>query len=137
MNAITPTAIEYSEVMAVFWYVIFGFLSAFGLLCGIWVLIGLLMPRKTVCDVMISCGRGDEIAVIRRFCFFRELGFTHARLTILHSRLNDHQKRYIRRRYPYIQFCADPTEEGRECVCHGAGDGDPAGNHRCGDFSEL
>ncbi len=121
-----------------FWYVIFGFLSAFGLLCAILVVHGFFFHRKTRCSVAIFCPVGCEIAVIRRFCHLRQFGLTSASLTVLDSALSSPQQRRIHTRYPYIQFCTRQvwlSGQGRECIGHG--DGDPAGNHRSGGVPEL
>lgn len=88
-----------------FWYVLFGFLAAFGLLCAIWVLFGLILPVKVKCDVAVVCREGSEIAVIRRFCRLRELGLTRSNLTVLDSKLSVRQQLVIQKRYPYIRFC--------------------------------
>lgn len=120
-----------------FWYVVFGFLAAFGLLCALWVLFGLILPCKIQCDAVVICPAGKEIALIRRFCRLRELGLTHSTLTVVGSELNVRQQRYIQKRYPYIRFCAHQCAQGRECVSFGTGNGDPAGHHHCGGVPEL
>ena len=113
-----------------FWYVLFGFLAAFGLLCATWVLFGLILPRKVNCDVAVVCCKGSEIAVIRRFCRLRELGLTKSSLTVLGSNLTQCQQEIIRKRYPYIRFCDRETGQGREWTHFGTGTGNPAG-HNC------
>ncbi len=120
-----------------FWYVVFGFLAAFGLLCALWVLFGLILPATVQCDAAVVCQRGREIAVIRRFCRLRELGLTKANLTVLDSSLNAHQRRAIRKRYPYIHFCTAKCWQERECTYFGTGNADPAGNHCRSGLSEL
>lgn len=123
-----------------FWYVLLGFLAAFGLLCALWVLLGLILPGAYPCEAAVLCPRGREIAVIRRFCRLRELGLTRSSLTVLDSGLTLRQQHYIRKRYPYIQFCARQawqTGQGRVCAEHGTGNGDPAGHHRSGGIPEL
>ena len=89
-----------------FWYVFFGAFAAFGVLSALWVIGGVFLPGGCRCSTAVICPAKAEIAVIRRFCWLREMGLTRARLTILDSGLNAAQRRFIRRRYPYIHFCA-------------------------------
>ena len=122
------------------WYVILGFLSAFGALCGVWTLFGLLLPGSDFCHLAVSCQVGKEIATIRRFCLLREMGLLRFELTVMDSTLNPRQQRYIRRKFPYIHFCAGEAwrsgeERGRKPIESGIGDF--TGNHRCGGISEL
>ncbi len=87
-----------------FWYVLLGFLSAFGALCALWAVFGPLLPGSVRCHSWIQCPSNREIAVIRRFCLFHELGLTRSDLTVLHSSLHPKQQQMIRMRYPYIYF---------------------------------
>ena len=122
------------------WCVILGFLAAFGLLCALWVLFGLILPCKTNCQTAVVCCDGQALAVIRRFCRMRQMGLTRSELTVLDSALTNHQQQLIQKRYPYIRFCTRQawlSGEDRECLRFGSGDGDPAGYHRCGGVPEL
>ena len=120
-------------------HVLLGFLAAFGALCALWTLFGLLLPGRVRCQTAVRCPKGMEIAVIRRFCCLRELGLTRADLTVLDSGLNRRQQHYIQARYPYIQFCTRQAwldRQGKERASI-AGTGDFAGHHRGGGISEL
>lgn len=139
-NAIAPPAIECGEVRQMFWHFLMGFLAAFGALCAIWVLFGLVIPGSVRCHVAVCCPKGREIAVIRRFCRLRELGLIHSELTVLDSGLNRKQQHYIHKKYPFITFRSREgrlTGQGRGRASDDAGTGDLAGNHRCGGLSEL
>lgn len=122
-----------------FWYILMGFLAAFGALCALWVLFGLLLPGSIRCHTAIFCPKNREIAVIRRFCRLRELGLTRSDLTVLDSSLNGTQQRYIQRKYPYIKFSTRQAwlaGQGKEGPFI-AGTGDFTGNHRGGGIPEL
>lgn len=113
-------------------YVIFGAAAAFGVLCAIWVVLGSLIPGSRGCRVTVSCPAGEEMAVIRRYLWLRELGFTRSGLTVLHSALPPARQQAIRQRHPYIEFSTKEQEE-----LDGAGIGDPTGHHCGGGLSEL
>ena len=87
-----------------FWFVLIGFLGAFGALCIFWVLIGLFLFDRTPCHVVILCPPKREIEIIRLFCYFRGLGLIRSELTLLDSALNTHQKQNIHNRHSYIHF---------------------------------
>ncbi len=119
-----------------FWYVMFGFLAAFGFLCAIWAVWGLLSKGRVKCSMAVICPRGHEIAVIRRFCHLRQFGLTCSELTVLNTALSPEQQRYIHTRYPYIHFGTGRSwlaGQGREWFDYANGNGDSAGNHHgCG-----
>lgn len=122
-----------------FLYVLFGFLAAFGAVCALWVLFGVFFRGKTQCAASVVCPAGKEIAVIRRYCYLREMGLACGELTVLDSKLNRKQQQYIQTRYPYITFSTRQAwlaAQGKEGASF-AGTGNFAGNHRCGGISEL
>lgn len=122
------------------WYVILGFLAAFGLLCLFWVLCGLLMPADRGWELAVYCANAEPMEVICRFCRFRELGLTRSTLTLVDSELPQWQQYAIQRRYTYIRFCTLEdwlSVHGEERRLNGTGDGDPAGHHRSGGVSKL
>lgn len=122
-----------------FWYVLMGFLAAFGALCALWVLFGLLFHAPIRCHLAVTCPKNGEITVIRRFCRFRELGMIHSDLTVLNSELNARQQHAIRKKFPYIRFMNRQSwlSEYAEEDASRAGTGDLTGNHRSGGVSEL
>lgn len=123
-----------------FWYVLLGFLAAFGALCALWVLFGVFLPGSVPCEAAVHCPKGREIAVIRRFCRLRELGLTRSDLAVLDSGLNPRQQRYIQRKYPYIKFCTREAwlaGQRRERAPIEPGTGDFTGHHRSGGLPEL
>ena len=87
-----------------FWYVLLGFLAAFGMLCIIWVLCGSFLPCCVPCEAAILPAYGKELSQIRRFCWLRELGLVHGRLAVLDSRLSSKQQKMITERFSYIRF---------------------------------
>ena len=120
-----------------FWYVVFGFLAAFGLLCALWVAFGLLLPARVKCHAAVVCSAGSEIWVIRRFCRLRELGLTKSDLTILDCGLTARQRRVIQKRYPFIHFSTFTSWQKGERTYFGTGYGDSA-RHNCScSISEL
>lgn len=139
-NFTAPRPIELDEVSVMFWYVVIGFFAAFGALCALWVLFGTLLPASTGSYVAVYCANRNEIPVMRRFCWLRELGMTRCELTLIDSGLNKTQRGYIRQRYPFIHFMTRQewlSVSREECVSVATGNGDPAGhNCRCG-ISEL
>ena len=123
-----------------FWNVVFVFFAAFGLLCALWALFGHLLPGSGSCEIAVLSPKERELALIRRFCWLRGLGFTRATLTVLDSGLNRRQRQYLKRRYPYIRFCARQswhTGHREERTDLATGNGDSTGNHRSGGISEL
>ena len=104
VNDHTVCTIEYLEVKQMFWYVIFGFFAAFGVLCASWTLLGLLLPVREGCRMTLQCPPQQELAALRRFCWLHEMGLLRAHLTVLDSSLSDRQKCMIVKKYPYIEF---------------------------------
>ena len=121
-----------------FWYVVFGFLAAFGLLCAAFVAWGLFFNRKVKCRIAVICPKGQELAVIQRFCHLRQFGLTCSSLTILDTSVHSAQQQIIHARHPYVDFCTGQAwldRQEKECIDHG--DGDITGDHRCSCISEL
>ena len=133
-------SIELLEVSVMFWYVLFGFFAAFGVLCALWTVFGRLLPASGKCNVAIVCQKDREIPVLRRFCWLWGLGLICCDLTLIDSSLNAAQRQYIRQRYPYIHFSSRQDwldGKGKACVAYATGNGDPAGYHCSGRISEL
>lgn len=87
-----------------FWYVFFGFFSAFGVVCAICVLLGLFFTGSGPCTMTLTCPHERELWILRRFCWLSEMGLIRAKLIVLNSGLNPRQQQMICRRYPYIEF---------------------------------
>ena len=123
-----------------FWYVLMGFLAAFGALCAGWIVFGLLLPGTVRCEAVVTCPKGREIAMIRRYCRLWELGLTRSGLIVLDTGLNRRQQRLICQKYPMIRFYTREAwlaeaERGRAPIEQRTGD--PSGNHRGGGLSKL
>ena len=65
------------------WYVIIGFLAAFGALCALWVLLGAWLTDAAPCCVVLFPAPGREEAAVRRFLWLRELGLIKGRLILV------------------------------------------------------
>lgn len=90
-----------------FWYVIFGFFAAFGVLCAFWTLLGLILPVKSACCVTLQCPGELELPALRRFCWLSEMGLLRVHVTVVGSSLTERQKRMIAEKYPYIEFASE------------------------------
>lgn len=124
--------IQCIEVRQMFWYVFFGFFSAFGVVSALCVLLGLLFSGKGPCTLTLHCPQGRELWILRRVCWLCEMGLLRARLIVLDSGLNQRQQQMICRRYPYITFYSGNRERSAP-TNESTGDGDPAGHDcRCG-----
>ncbi len=101
MNEYAACAIVYGEVKTMLWYVCMGVLAAFGLLCAIWVILGLFLPRAGT--VAILCD-GTEKTLVRRYFWLRELGLIRCRLILLDSRLPAAFRQQIMEKCKDIEF---------------------------------
>lgn len=90
-----------------FWFVIFGFFAAFGVLCALWSVLGLFIPVRSSCCVTLRCCPEEELATLQRFCWLNEMGFLRIRLLVSDSNLNQRQQKAIAKRYPYIEFLTE------------------------------
>ena len=68
------------------WYVIIGFLAAFGALCALWVLLGAWLTDAAPCRTVLFPAPGREGAAARRVLWLRELGLLKGRLTLVCER---------------------------------------------------
>lgn len=66
-----------------FWYVIIGFLAAFGVLCALWVVLGSWLTNAAPCRIVLFPAPGREGVAARRFLWLRELGLIKGRLTLV------------------------------------------------------
>ena len=121
-------------------YVFIGAFAAFGVLCAVWVLFGQFLPASGKSEIAVRCPRKNEIPLLRRFCWLRDMGLLRCELTVLDSSLNTAQQYYIRQRYPYIHFrtrTAWLSGNREERLDIATGNGDPAGHHCGSGISEL
>ena len=93
------------------WYVLLGLLAAFGLVCVLWVLLGLMLPGSRRCTVMLLCNPKEETALLRRFLWLRELGLLRCGILLSGQGLSAHQRHQLRQKYHSIEFC-DPARPG-------------------------
>lgn len=64
-------------------YVTLGALAAFGLVCAVWILWGLLHPEAGQ-GTLIYSGTGT-VSMVRRYLWLREMGVLHCPLAVMHS----------------------------------------------------
>ncbi len=118
--------------------VILGALAAFGILCALWALLGLLLSERAEGLYLCFCrGSAGEMR-LRRFVLLRELGLLGGSLVMIDSTIDSRKQEKIREKYPYITFFTENqwTEAGRKHF-GGAGNADAAGDHRSGGLPEL
>ena len=60
-------------------FIVLGALAAFGLVCALWVLIGLLLPRRGGRVVYLG---DDPLTAARRYLWLREMGLVRSRLVL-------------------------------------------------------
>ena len=93
------------------WYVLLGFLAAFGLLSMAWTLFGILLPGSRRGAVVLLCQPQQEMALLRRCLWLREMGFLRCRIYLSGRSLCDEQRQYLQQRYQDIEFF-DPYQPG-------------------------
>ena len=114
-------------------YVIVGSLAAFGLLCAVWLIRGMLLPRCRG-TVLIFGENGPEI--LQRCLWLREMHLLDCELVAWETDFG--QKEFFRTENTEIWNAADLIRRlGLGAKEHGAGSGDPPGCHQCGGISEL
>ena len=67
-------------------FVVLGMLAAFGLVCSVWVLAGLILPRRG--GILVYLG-DDPMTAARRYLWLREMGLTNSRLIVTEQAAND------------------------------------------------
>lgn len=97
-----------------FWYILFGFFAAIGALFLLWLFAGSFLPHCQRCRVLISCPEGEELRVIRRFRWLRDLGFVCCRLVLLDTQLPEEARTEMISHYPFVDFLDTPKERGSE-----------------------
>ena len=72
--------------------IVLAVLAAFGSLCALWVVLGLLLPRQTgMAAVLICYGDGSEEPSIRRYLWLYDLGILRFPLILVDS--SNHEPR--------------------------------------------
>ncbi len=115
-------------------FVILGMLAAFGALCAIWILLGILLPRPKG-GVLVFVAQGQEELLLRWYLCLRGLGCIGCPLVLLDSQLPACSQQKITQKHPSIRFSTkEAWIEERQNI---DGTGNPAGDHRRGGLSKL
>lgn len=83
-------------------YVLIGFLSAFGLLCALWILLGNWLTGMNL-EVVVVQTPGRAEAAARRLLWLRNMGLVGAHLTVV-SCENAEIHRSLSGKYPGVDF---------------------------------
>ena len=111
MNEYTLLRIGLWGGVDMIWYIMLGTLAAFGLFCVLWVLLGCLLPGSQRCTVVLLCEPKEELALLRRLLWIRELGLFRCGILLSGQGLSPGQRLQIRQKYRSIEFC-DPEFPG-------------------------
>ena len=65
------------------WYVIIGFLAAFGAFCALWTVLGGWLTGSAPCRVVLFPAPGREETAVRRCLWLRALGLVKGRITLV------------------------------------------------------
>ena len=88
-------------------YVILGTLAAFGLLSGLWVLFGWLLPGSSESVLLFLCSPEKKPGpVLLRYRWLRELHLIRGPLILVGSDLSEQAQQRIRQRYRGVEFCS-------------------------------
>lgn len=85
-------------------YVILGVLAAFGALCILWLLCGLLLPRPRGGRLVYFAPNTNEELVLRRYFWLRDLGFVRCVLVLVDSRLDPVRQGKITEKCQSVRF---------------------------------
>ncbi len=86
------------------WFVLVGFLAAVGFLTILWLCAGFFVPTCRRGTVGIHCPQGAETALLRRYCWLRDLGFVRCRIVLLDSALSPQEQKALTEHYPGVAF---------------------------------
>lgn len=100
-------------------YAVIGMLAAFGMLCALWVLLGVFLPGSSKTVTYCLCSKEDAIYIRRRWRWLKDLGLIRGRIVILCDKQRTLE--HIKQELEHI----DP------------GTTDPTGHHRRGGVPEL
>ncbi len=117
-------------------YVIIGALAAFGLLCSVWTVFGLLPTGKRQGVLLVF--RKENLGFLRRCLWLRDMGLLDATLGVPEQDLTNEEIFWLRSQgieiYSPRQLCQWLGLGAEE---NGAGTGDPPGCHQCGGVPQL
>ncbi len=85
-------------------YVILGVFAAFGVLCALWALWGLILPGARGGVLLCLCRDRQEEAVLRRYFWLRDLGLLRCCLVLVDSELPPQRQQQICSRCPQVYF---------------------------------
>ena len=123
--------IKYPEVVSLLWYFVLGTLAAFGAVCGLWVLLGWMIPVGKGCALVCWGEAGEEI--LTGFRWLRGLGLLHCPLIVVTEELGEPLEQTENCR-PEQLLVRLEQERNR---FDGTGNGDPTGRGQCRGISEL
>ena len=103
--------IDYPGVKDMIWFVLLGFLAAFGLLSAMWAIFGFLLPGSRRCAVVLLCEPDAEWLLLQRLLWLRQLGLLRCQIFLSGRGLTEQQRRQILQ-YNDIEICdsAQPGE---------------------------
>lgn len=81
------------------WYVLIGFLAAFGALCALWAVLGAWLTGPDVGCVILRPAPGGEAAAVRRYRWLRDLGLVKGPLTVVADEVGA-----LSEQYPGVEF---------------------------------
>ncbi len=90
-------------------FVILGVLAAFGALCMLWALFGLLLPGARGGALVCLCKAGNEEAILRRYFWLQAMGLLRCPLVLLGSSFSEARQQMITEKNPNVKFYA-PAE---------------------------
>lgn len=123
-------------------FLIMGTLAAFGCICGVWALLGWLLPGGKDCAAVCLCYPGlREMATVRRLLGLRDWGILKCPILLVDCGLSEEERQVFTRLSCYLEFCemgalAARLELERNGF-DGTGDGDHSGRHQRRGVSEL
>ncbi len=85
-------------------FVILGVLAAFGALCALWAVFGLLLPGARGGVLVCLCRQGSEEAILRRYGWLQAMGLLRCPLVLLDSSLPQPRQRLITEKNSNIRF---------------------------------
>ncbi len=85
-------------------YVMIGALAAFGALCVLWLLCGLLLPRPRGGRLVYFASETNEELVLRRYFWLRDLGFLRCELVLVDSRIPPRRQSKITEKCNSVRF---------------------------------
>ena len=119
------------------WTVIFGALAAFGALCLLWILFGLLFGTGAGGEILLPEGAGEQGELLVRLLVLRDLGILSVRILVADTGLAPTERTALEKLGVGIYNPAGQPAGEKDGVEEIDGTGDSAGYHRSGGISEL